>query len=87
MRHYWGHYWGRTRPNESLIQGWSREGHWTESIAVGSSSFIEETKSKLGCRARGRTFDEQKDGPYFLKEEGEPYTAGFAGKVRLFKSK
>ena len=62
---------------DALRQSWSREGHWTESIAVGSSSFIEETKSKLGCRARGRSSDEQKDGPCFLKEEGESYTAGF----------
>lgn len=65
---------------DALKEGRSREGHWTESIAVGSSSFIEETKSRLGCRARGRKLDVQTDGSCFLKEEGESYTADFAGK-------
>ena len=65
---------------DALKEGRSREGHWTESIAVGSSSFIEETKSKLGCCAGGRKLDGQTDGACFLKEEGESYTAGFAGK-------
>ena len=32
----------------------SRQGEWTESIAVGSESFIEETKEKLNVRAKGR---------------------------------
>ena len=65
---------------DALKEGRSREGHWTDSIAVGSSSFIEETRSKLGCYARGRKLDEQTDGACFLKEEGESYPAGFAGK-------
>jgi len=31
-----------------------REGKWTESVAVGSSTFVEAIKAKLGVRARGR---------------------------------
>ena len=32
----------------------SRQSEWTESIAVGSESFIEEIKEKLNVRAKGR---------------------------------
>ncbi len=32
----------------------SRQGEWTESIAVGSKSFVEEIKEKLNVRAKGR---------------------------------
>ncbi|MCP4369806.1 MAG: transposase, partial [Deltaproteobacteria bacterium] len=32
----------------------SRQGEWTESIAVGSEFFIEEIKEKLNVRAKGR---------------------------------
>ena len=53
---------------------------WTESIAVGSSSFIEETKREMGRAARGRKLDGQTDGACFLREEAESYTAGFDGK-------
>jgi len=76
----------RSWVEDALKQSWSREGHWTESIAVGSSSFIEETKLKLGCRARGRSSDERKDGPCFLKEEGECSTTGFAVKSEALSS-
>jgi len=31
-----------------------REGKWTESIAVGSESFVNSTKEKLGIKAQGR---------------------------------
>ena len=32
----------------------SRQSEWTESIAVGSESFIEDIKEKLNIRAKGR---------------------------------
>ncbi len=31
-----------------------REGKWTESIAVGSESFVNATQEKLGIKAQGR---------------------------------
>lgn len=65
---------------DALKESLSRECHWTESIGVGSKNFIEETKSKLGCRARGRKLNEQADGSCFLREESEPYTVRFTGK-------
>jgi REP-associated tyrosine transposase len=51
-----------------------RESYWTESIAVGSSSFIEETRSRLGIKAKGRKV-EALDDRFVLREEAEPYNA------------
>lgn len=45
-----------------------REGHWTESIACGSKSFIEEVKKSLGFRARGKSVAEI-EGHYQLRED------------------
>lgn len=54
-----------------------RESCWTESIAVGSASFIEETKNKLGIKAMGRRIEEQDVDQCVLREESAPYNAGF----------
>ena len=43
-----------------------REGTWTESIAVGSESFVNATKEKLGIKAQGREVIEA-DGSYALR--------------------
>ncbi len=45
-----------------------RQNHWTESIAVGSKSFIEEVKKSLGFRARGRSIAGRND-HYELRED------------------
>ena len=47
---------------------------WTESIAVGSRSFIETIKEKLGILAKGRKIFE-KDGGFQLREEMGTYIA------------
>ena len=44
-----------------------RESRWTESIAVGSKSFIEELKMRLGFKAKGRSITGN-DGHYRLRE-------------------
>ncbi len=44
-----------------------RESHWTESLAVGSKSFIEELKMKLGFKAKGRSITGS-NGDYQLRE-------------------
>lgn len=49
-----------------------REGKWTESIAVGSESYVKATKEKLGIKARSRDIIES-DGSYLLRESGMPY--------------
>lgn len=52
----------------------SREPYWTESIAVGSSQFVENTKVKLGLKARGRKVFENND-VFELREAIVPYNA------------
>ena len=54
-----------------------RESHWTESIAVGSPKFIEETKSALGCKVGGKKVD-KRDGECVLREESIPFNADLA---------
>ena len=45
-----------------------RESHWTESIATGSKSFVEEVKQGLGFRAKGKSITSGKD-HYQLRED------------------
>jgi len=52
----------------------SREGKWTESIAVGSESFVTETKKLLGFNVRGRSVAER-DGAFELRESVLPYNS------------
>ena len=56
-----------------------RESKWSESIAVGSRWFIEDTKEKLGMKAHGREVVGG-DGTYQLREASEPYGNIFAPK-------
>jgi len=44
-----------------------RKSHWTESIAVGGISFIENVKNSLGFKAKGRSVTDSK-GHYQLRE-------------------
>ena len=63
----------------------SRDGKWTESIAVGSKSFIETTIKRLGIKARGRKIFGN-DKSYELREPAVPYRANFTpenGVLRL----
>ncbi|MCP4621983.1 MAG: hypothetical protein GY850_00420 [bacterium] len=45
-----------------------RESHWTESIASGSKSFIEEVKKSLGFKVKSRSITDRK-GHYQLRED------------------
>ena len=49
-----------------------RDQRWTESIAVGSESFVTETKERLGFKARGRVASEW-DGVFELRDAVAPY--------------
>ena len=53
-----------------------RDAIWTETVAVGSRVFIEETQAQLGHKARGRRAEES-DGQCVLKEDQIPYSAHF----------
>ena len=49
-----------------------RENHWTESIASGSKSFIEEVKNSLGFKAKGKAITGSRD-HYQLREKVSPF--------------
>jgi len=51
---------------------------WTESIAVGSKSFIEEVKKGLGFRARGRSIAGSND-HFELREDIQFWKHFFTG--------
>lgn len=52
--------------------GLPRERKWTESIAVGSQSFVDSVKEKLGIRAKSRIVHQGNDNCQ-LRESAEPY--------------
>lgn len=56
-----------------LIAACNRESRWTESIAVGSRSYVEEIKARLGIKAAGRRIEKQQGGICVLREEPAPY--------------
>jgi hypothetical protein len=64
--------------------GHSREAKWTQSIAFGSKSFVEDIKDKLGFRAIGRKVVGTKDG-YELKEDMASYSADFGTKMSTLR--
>ena len=65
--------------NDSLVNGNNfRQAQWTESIAVGSKSFLEGIKDKLGVLAKGRRILE-KEGEFQLREEMGTYNDVYDG--------
>jgi putative transposase len=60
-----------------------RESRWTESVAVGSKAFIEQTRDQLGFRAKGRSV-EGLDEVCALREANKDYD--FAGKNSTLRS-
>ena len=66
--------------NEALLNGNNnRQPQWTESIAVGSKSYIEKIKEKLGALAKGRKILEKDEG-FQLREEAGTYIANYDSK-------
>jgi len=53
-----------------------RQDEWTDSVAVGSKSFIESVKASLGFRAKGRDVIESAEG-YQLRKSPASYKALF----------
>ena len=51
-----------------------RESKWTQSIAVGDKSFLDQIKARLGIRARGRKIHGSED-EYRLREGQTVYGA------------
>lgn len=68
----------RQSVSDAIINGTNRRDNcWTESIAVGSAGFVEETKGKLGIKAIGRRVEEQNEDMYVLREESAAYNTVF----------
>jgi len=62
---------------ETLAQNkMEREAKWTDSVAIGDRSFVEETKEKLGIKAKGRKII-GKNGEFMIRETQQPYEAIF----------
>lgn len=70
--------------DESLGDGATiRNSQWTESIAVGSKSFVETIKKNMAARAQGREI-ENCNGTFHLREKPETYITHFeAGKYDI----
>jgi len=54
--------------------GHCRDRKWTESVAVGSESFVTATRERLGIKGKGREVNGA-DGSYELRESPAPYKA------------
>ena len=65
--------------------GHLRDGKWSESIAVGSESFVTMTKEKLGIKAKGREVVGE-DGSYVLQEPPAPYNSIFGLENRVLRA-
>jgi len=65
-------------------EGQTRESKWTESIAVGSKSFIEATIKRVGARARGRRIAGNNK-TYEVREPGVPSGVNFTTKNALLR--
>jgi REP element-mobilizing transposase RayT len=63
------------------VQGWERETRWSESIAVGSRSVVEQVKTDLGSRGLGRKIISNAEG-HELRESQLSYRHHFVGEKR-----
>ena len=63
-----------------------RESKWTQSIAVGSKSFVNNIKEKLGIRSKGRKVGES-GGLYYLREAQASYNSNFTPKNSNLRAK
>lgn len=63
--------------HKSWVEGRLREGSferepfWTESVAVGSESYIERVKSLLGVKAYHRSMAKQSDSTFLIQDSGQ----------------
>ena len=63
-----------------------REKQWSEAVAVGRRSFVEEIQEKLGVRARYRCVDDV-DGLSILRDGAGPYWPRFGGEIAALRAK
>ncbi len=72
--------------SELAGDGHVRDAKWSETIAVGSRSFVEKILEKLGVKVSGRKAVEAGDG-YELKEDRAPYGSDFEGEMAALRHK
>ena len=70
--------------DELLSNSSKMEDRWTQSIAVGSESFIEQVHKALGIKGKHRDIIEDGDN-HFIKESTIPYNVHFATKTDLLR--
>jgi len=63
-----------------------RQKQWTESIAIGSESFVDSIKNKLSIRAKTRTVH-QGNHNYQLRETADPYNTIFHAENGILRQK
>lgn len=64
----------------------SREKKWTESVAVGSETFVTATKERLGFKAKWRDVAGVDNGSYELKESPAPYDGNLGHENAFLRS-
>jgi len=70
------------------IRDYARHTQWIKSIAVGSESFTETIKEKIGIKAKGRKIIKADDDEVFqLREETVSYSAIFNSKKESIELK
>ena len=63
-----------------------REKEWSEAVAVGGRSFVEQVQEELGARARYRRVEEI-DGLSILRDGEEPYLPRLGGEIAALSAK
>jgi len=68
--------------DESLLDSSRMEGRWTQSIAVGSESFIDQVHKALGIKGKHKDIIEDGNS-CFINESNIPYNVHFATKIDI----
>ena len=63
---------------EALASALTRAAHWSEAIAVGGITFVEQVQNELGVKARYHSI-ERGEPTSILREPSAPYDGNFAG--------
>ena len=63
-----------------------REKQWSDAVAVGRRSFVEQVQEKLGARARYRHVEDV-DGLSILRDGEEPYWPRLGGEIAALSAK
>jgi len=71
--------------DDAMLRGSERHADWSEAVAVGSSEFVEEIKSRLGFAGKGRQV-EQKGEAHVLREPDSAYNVDFEVEMDVLRA-